>query len=452
MAQQPPNQPFEPQTPNPQLDESTESAAYRADEIRTPAERRRVALTWIVALFGIAVFSFRRPDIAFALFMFAITLSTLVFVHEWGHYQFARWAGMRVKRFAIGFPPFIYTKRKNNIDYSIGALPIGGMVDIAGLGSEEEMVGTAKGTTSAHAAPNKNKPFGQKNFQDASLGWRFLTLFAGPLMNFIFAIVVFGALFSIVGQPIKGKSTTTVHTVQIPSPAFYAGLQSEDKLISINNVRSENPEKFIKEIIGSNGKPVTVTYQRNGVAKQTVLKPLIEDHTDDDKDNPRPVIGINFVVTDVEYQRLGLFVGENGLKDSAIGVGILGSFDASKRFLGLVGRAATAQLSDQDKRGVGGPVKILQTVNDSARRSMHEWIQTAGMISLSLGLMNLLPIPALDGGRIMFILYEAITRRPVDARKEGFVNAVGMVMVLTFMLFMTFRDVLPFIQKTLIKS
>ena len=448
MAQLPSNQSFESQ---PQ-EESTESAAYRADEIRTPEERRRVALTWIVALFALAVFSFRFPSLAFGGLMFAITLSTLVFVHEWGHYQFARWAGMRVKRFAIGFPPFIYTKRRNNIDYSIGALPIGGMVDIAGLGSEEDMVGSAKGTTSAHAAPNRNKPFGQKNFQDASLGWRFLTLFAGPLMNFIFAIVVFGALFSIVGLPIKGKSTTTVDAVETGTPAFYAGLQSEDRLVSINKVRSENPEKFIDEIIGSKGKPVTVTYRRNGVVKQTVLKPLIEDVTDDGKDNPRPFIGIKFATTDVEYQRLGLLIGKTGFQDSAIGVGILGSAEAAQRFFGLVGRAATAQLSDQDKRGVGGPVKIAQTVNDSARRSMYEWVQTAGLISLSLGLMNLLPIPALDGGRIMFILYEAITRRPVDARKEGFVNAVGMVMVLTFMLFMTFRDVLPFIQKTLMKS
>lgn len=434
------------------FEESTESAAYHADEVRTPEERRRVALTWLVAIFAIAVFSFRRPDLAFAMFMFALTLSVLVFVHEWGHYQFALWAGMRVKRFAIGFPPFIYTKRRNNIDYSIGALPIGGMVDIAGLGSEEEMVGTAKGTTSAHAAPDKHKPFGTRNFQDASLGWRFMTLFAGPMMNFIFTIVVSGALLSIVGYPIKGKPTTIVDTIQTGTPAFYAGLQSDDKLLSINKVRSEESKKLIDEIIRSKGKPVTVTYQRAGVVKQTSMKPLVEDVTDDGINNPRPFIGIGFAITGIEYKRLGLLMGETGFKDSAIGVGILSSFEATKRFLGLVGRAATARLSDQDKRGVGGPVKIAQTVNDSARRSMYEWVQTAAAISLSLGLMNLLPIPALDGGRIMFILYEAITRRPFDARKEGFVNAIGMAMVLTFMLFMTFRDVLPFIQKSLMKS
>jgi regulator of sigma E protease len=105
--------------------------------------------------------------------MFVITLSVLVFVHEWGHYQFGRWGGMKINRFAIGFPPFIYTKRKNGVDYSIGALPIGGMVDIAGLGSEEEMVATTKGQASPIDAPNPRKPHGQKNFQDATLGWRF---------------------------------------------------------------------------------------------------------------------------------------------------------------------------------------------------------------------------------------------------------------------------------------
>ena len=449
MAQQPPNQPFEPQTPNPQLDESTESAAYRADEIRTPEEKRRVALTWIVALFGIAVFSFRRPDIAFALFMFAITLSTLVFVHEWGHYQFARWAGMRVKRFAIGFPPFIYTKRKNNIDYSIGALPIGGMVDIAGLGSEEEMVGSAKGTTSAHAAPNKHKPFGQKNFQDVSLGWRFMTLFAGPMMNFILAMLIFASLFSLVGVPDKATETTIVDVVQTSTPAFKAGLQSDDKIVAINGQKVTKPGEAIKIIRGGGTQPVTVKVERGAETLHLKLTPVLEDLTDDKIKNPVPLIGIMFLSRVDSYEKVGLFRGKTGFGDSAIGYGWQFSWAQTQQIFGLLRRAFTFQLTENDKRSVGGPVKIAQTVEHSARRSWQLWVITAGALSLNLGLMNLLPIPALDGGRIMFIIYEAITRRPFDARKEGLVNAVGMAMVLTFMLFMTFRDVLPFITRSL---
>jgi regulator of sigma E protease len=147
------------------------------------------------------------------------------------------------------------------------------------------------------------------------------------------------------------------------------------------------------------------------------------------------------------YQRVGLLRGENGFQDSAVGLGLLQSRLLAESIFGLLRRAVTGQLTESDKRSVGGPVKIAQTVGHSVKRSWQEWVLLAGSLSVNLGLMNLLPIPALDGGRIMFILYEAIMRRPFDHRKESYVNAFGMVMVLAFMLFMTFRDVLPMLQK-----
>ena len=431
------------------LEESTESAASHADEIRTPEDRRRVALTWVVALSAIGVFAVRRPDLAFGLTMFAITLSTLVFVHEWGHYQFALWAGMRVKRFAIGFPPFVYTKRRNGIDYSIGALPIGGMVDIAGLGSEEEMVSTVKNEAAPVASVPADVPSGRKNYQDVSLGWRFLTLFAGPLMNFIFAIVIFAGLFSIVGVPDKITETTIVDVVSPYTPAFKAGLESDDKIVAINGQKVSKPEQAIKIIRSGNGKPVDLQVERGSKALNLKLTPIMEDVDGDNTDKPVPIIGIMFLTRVESYKRVGLFRGETGFGDSAIGTGLQGSMAQAEQIFGLLRRVVTVKMTAQDKRSVGGPVKIAQAVNQSARRSWWQWLLMAGSLSLNLGLMNLLPIPALDGGRIMFIFYEAITRKPFDARKEGLVNAVGMVMVLCFMLFMTFRDVLPFIQKTM---
>jgi regulator of sigma E protease len=435
-------------TPQPP-EESVQTANAHADEVRTPQEKRRVFIMWIVALLAIAVFSSRRPDIAFALFMFALTLSVLVFVHEWGHYQFALWAGMRVKRFAVGFPPFIFTKRRNGIDYSIGALPIGGMVDIAGLGSEEEMVAQAKGEPSTHMALPSDVPAGRKNYQDASLGWRFLTLFAGPLMNFIFAMFVFVAFYTFIGEPTKEVVTNTVDLVDSYTPAFRAGVQSDDKIIGVNNLRSDQPEQLIKAIRGSNGKPVKLYIERAGQVLPLTLTPQLEDIADDKTTKPVPVIGIRFLPQYSEFQTTGVFVGKNGFSDSAIGKGLLTSAAQAQQIFGLLRRVVTVQMTPQDKRSVGGPVKIAQAVNHSARRAWWQWIVTAGALSLNLGIMNLLPIPALDGGRIMFILYEAVTRRPFDQRKEGLVNAIGMAMVLTFMLFMTFRDVLPFIQKSL---
>jgi regulator of sigma E protease len=418
------------------------------DELRTPEEKRKVALTWVVVLGAIAVFSLRRPDVAFTILMFVVTLSVLVFVHEWGHYQFGRWGGMKINRFAIGFPPFIYTKRKNGIDYSIGALPIGGMVDIAGLGSEEEMVATTKGQASPIDAPNPHKPHGQKNFQDATLGWRFLTLFAGPLMNFVFALVVFAGLFSLVGVPDKMTVTNMVDVVQPYTPAFRAGLLSDDKIIGINDVRTNDNKKLRELIRKSNGQEITVVVQRGAEVVRLPMKPQFEEQEKADGTKERvPIIGIMFLARVDSYQRVGLLSGEHGFKDSAVGLGLLQSRLLAESIFGLLRRAVTLQLTENDKRAVGGPVKIAQTVGHSVRRSWQEWVLLAGSLSVNLGLMNLLPIPALDGGRIMFIIYEAIMRRPFDHSKESVVNAVGMVMVLTFMLFMTFRDVLPMLQK-----
>jgi regulator of sigma E protease len=422
--------------------------APTSDELRTPEEKRKVALTWVAVLGAIAIFSLRRPDVAYTILMFVITLSVLVFVHEWGHYQFGRWGGMKINRFAIGFPPFIYTKRKNNIDYSIGALPIGGMVDIAGLGSEEEMVATSKGQASPVAAPNPHKPHGQKNFQDATLGWRFMTLFAGPLMNFIFALVVFAAMFSLAGIPDKITVTNQVDVVQPYTPAFKAGLLSDDKIIGINDVRTTDNEKLRELIRKSNGEEITVVVQRGTQVVRLPMTPQFEEQEKADGTKERaPIIGIMFLARVDSYQRVGLLRGENGFQDSAVGLGLLQSRLLAESIFGLLRRAVTGQLTESDKRSVGGPVKIAQTVGHSVKRSWQEWVLLAGSLSVNLGLMNLLPIPALDGGRIMFILYEAIMRRPFDHRKESYVNAFGMIMVLTFMLFMTFRDVLPMLQK-----
>ncbi|HEX8235521.1 MAG TPA: M50 family metallopeptidase [Abditibacteriaceae bacterium] len=418
------------------------------DELRTPEEKRKVALTWVVVLGAIAIFSLRRPDVAYTILMFVITLSVLVFVHEWGHYQFGRWGGMKINRFAIGFPPFIYTKRKNGIDYSIGALPIGGMVDIAGLGSEEEMVATTKGQASPIDAPNPHKPHGQKNFQDATLGWRFLTLFAGPLMNFIFALVVFALVFSLVGVPITKAVTNQVDFVYAGMPADVAGVQAGDRVIGVGDVRSNDTQKIRDLIQAGNGKAVSVVIERNGKEIQRSLTPQIEDELQADGVTTKKaaLIGVMFTRV-VEYKRVGLLRGETGFSDGAIGVGLMASKELASNILSLLRRVVTLRLTADDKRNIGGPVKIAQAVGHTANKSWQETILLAATLSVNLGLMNLLPIPALDGGRIMFIIYEAITRRPFDHRKESIVNAVGMVMVLTFMLFMTFRDVLPMLRK-----
>ena len=389
-----------------------------------------------IIVLAIAALTFLKPDLAKTIFIFVVTLSVLVFVHEWGHFQFARWAGMKVNRFAIGFPPFIYTKRVNEIDYSIGALPIGGMVDIAGLGSEEEMVHTVKGEGQT---PTKDwsRPAGQKQFQDGSLFARFMVLFAGPLMNFILAIVVAIGLFSIVGVASQ-MNQNLVGAALSGSPAAKAGVKTGDLIVGVGDVKTVDAAK-ITELIRATpaGKSVDLQLKRADKVVTVAVTPELKSNPENGSDKKVPTIGVAFApdpASVTKYQRLGVA--------DATKLAFLSSFDMSKQILNLVKRAFTGKLTALDKGSVGGPVAIAKMAKSSSDAGPYSLLLFGATLSINLGLLNLLPLPALDGGRIMFLGYELIMRRPLDPRKEGLVHAAGMVLLLAFMLFITLRDVI----------
>lgn len=404
-----------------------------SQSVQTSRSSRLASLAQIVlGVAAVAFLALRFPTTARTAVVFILILGVLVFVHEWGHYQFARWAGMKVNRFALGFPPFIYTKKRNGINYSIGALPIGGMVDIAGLGSEEEMVGTVAG---AAATPTRDtaRPYGQKQFQDASLGWRFLTLFAGPLMNFLFAIVMFVGVYSLVGVP-DATLKARIDTVLAGAPAEKAGLKAGDEIVAIGAKKTSDPEAVSAAIQGVGARKTTITVQRDGQNLKLPLTPVIKDINEDGK--PVPSIGIAFDLNAIRafsFQRVDPVL--------AVKLGFLESAGISLQILDTIKRALTRQLRPQEVKSIGGPVKIAQTVGQAAQYGPAVLLRFAAMLSVNLGLMNLLPLPALDGGRIMFLGYELVARRPFNPKWEGLVHAAGMVMLLAFMLFITLRDV-----------
>jgi len=390
----------------------------------------------LLAIIGLTIL---KPDIAKTTLIFVLTLSILVFVHEWGHFQFARWAGMKVNRFAIGFPPFIYTKKVKGIDYSVGALPIGGMVDIAGLGSEEEMVHTVKGEGETPVKDDWSRPAGQKQFQDASLFWRFMTLFAGPLMNFILAIVIFVGLFSIIGMPSpEGVTMNRVGATLSGSPAATAGVQTGDLIVGVGEVKTTDANK-ITEIIRATpaGKSVDLQLRRKGETVTVPVVPELKTIPENGDNKQVPTVGIAF---DIDPATITKYVHLNPLE--ATQEAFARSFGMSAQILGLVKRAFTGNLTDMDKGGVGGPVAIAKAAKSSSDAGYYSLLIFGASLSINLGLLNLLPLPALDGGRIVFLGYELIMRRPLDPRKEGLVHAAGMVLLLAFMLFITLRDVI----------
>lgn len=422
------------------------------------------SLIW-AGVAAIAVYlAFRYPSLIYTVVIFAITLGVLVFVHEWGHFQFARWGGMKVNRFGIGFPPWIYTKNYKGVDYSIGALPLGGMVDIAGLGSEEEMVAGAKGDAEALnvRASNPAVPHGEKEFQDASLGWRFWTLFAGPLMNFIFAIVVFIGVFTYWGLPdaATSKVTPVVQNVRGGSPADQGGIQHGDKIIGIggqkavgvwqiseminDSARQFSRTRITNENLGitaradfgkSAVKPLVVTMVRDGETITKTITPAYQKRSTIGGDGQEKalIVGVEFT-RDMAFKQVPV--------TQAVTAGFVMAIGISSQILDMIGRAVTLNLTPEEKRGVGGPVKIAEQAGHSARQGLGQLLLFAGLLSVNLGLLNLLPIPALDGGRILFVAYEKVMRRPVDPKKENLIHLAGMALLLAFMVFITLRDVM----------
>ncbi len=424
-------------TSNTPAPDAPESQSAQPDPV---AERSSGFKELAIIAFVALAFAVVKPDWFRTGITFIAILGILVFVHEWGHFQFARWAGLKVNRFALGFPPFIYTRHHKGVAYSLGALPIGGMVDIAGLGSEEEMVAEVKGQ-GAPVVRNTNRPFGQKQFQDVSLGWRFMTLFAGPLMNFIFAIVVAIALFSLYGAPNFSKSKeNSVGLVMGGSPASKAGLRAGDLVVSVNGKPADDAKAITPLIRGHKNGPLALGIVREEKPLTLQIEPKFEDQKRADGKGTENVATVGVMFTDdpktITFDKLGIVDSTKLAFKSAFGM--------TAQIGALLKRAFTFQLTTLDKSAVGGPVKIVEAVGVASRSGsgFFPLVSLTVALSINLGLLNLLPFPALDGGRILFLGYELIMRRPLDPRKEGIVHAAGMVMLLAFMLFITLRDVI----------
>ncbi len=399
--------------------------------LRGPA-RAIYLFRYLAAFVALAFVVHNFASFARTVAVFAATLGVLVFVHEWGHYQFARWAGMKVNRFALGFPPFIFNREKNGVIYSIGALPIGGMVDIAGLGSEEEMVNTAKGEA---VAPQRDlaRPFGEKQYQDGSLFWRFMVIFAGPLMNFLLAIVIFVGVFSVAGLPVPSFKAQ-IQSVLPGGVAEKAGLKAKDEILAVGGKKTADPNALSAAIQGGKGQPTTLSVLREGKTLQVPITPVVRDLLGDGKKVPS--IGIAFdpnAIRSFSYIKLSPV--------DAVKQGFYSSLSISLNILDTIKRLVSRKLSSDEAKSIGGPVKIAQTVGQASQFGWPIALNFAAMLSVNLGLMNLLPLPALDGGRILFLGYEFVVRRPFNPRWEGLVHAAGMILLLAFMLFITLRDV-----------
>ncbi len=426
--------------------------------------------------------------------VFLVVLGFLIFVHELGHFLVARWTGVRVIRFSLGFGPKIYGKTVGDTEYMVSAIPLGGYVKMAGDDPSQELTKSPE------------------EFSSRTLGERTRIVLAGPLMNIIIAFALMPLVFLLGTQtpafleetPIVGwiqddspartagfavgdrlesvagravatweqavtqfatRPETTVEvvvdragerrtlTLAVPAqfdkgtgslgilpdkpaivgavspgkPAAVAGLKPGDQIVALNGRPITNWYQMSDAIQNNRGASLTITYRRAGAEAVVELTPAM------DEVSKRWMIGVGGKESMV-FRRYGL--GES------IVLGVEKMWDLTRLTFGVLGQLFTGHLSI---KALGGPIMIAQVTGEAADSGFSDVVRLVAFISLQLGIMNLLPIPVLDGGWLLFFLIEAVIGHPLNRRGQEIAQTVGFVLLITLALVVSYNDIMRII-------
>jgi regulator of sigma E protease len=329
--------------------------------------------------------------ILIALFVFGI----LVVFHEFGHFSIAKLVGIKVHEFSVGMGPRIFKISGKETEYSIRILPLGGFV---------KMEGEDEASTD------------ERSFNNKPVWARFLVVAAGSIMNFVLAILLFIIIFYSIGFP-----TTIVKETAPGFPAEKAGILPGDKITAIDGMQIHNWDKIVETINDKKDKEMEIIILRNDEQKKIHVRPIINE------DTKQVLIGISPTTKKSFFQSIKI------------------SFDRMlfviRGMFGFFAQIFEGKASTDD---VVGPVGIIHLVGEAAKFGIYNVMSLAALISVNLGMINLLPIPALDGARLVFLAIEGIIGKPIDPEKEGFVHFVGFVLLMGLMLFIVYKDIIRF--------
>lgn len=363
---------------------------------------------------------------------FVFVLTVLVFVHELGHYWVARRNGVRVETFSIGFGPELFGRNdKSGTRWKICAVPLGGYVKMFGEG---DSVDDESGEERLLTADEKKVSFVHKR-----LGQRAAIVAAGPLANFLFAIVLLTGLFAIAGSP---RLLPVVGTVQAGSAADAAGIQPGDRILAVGEQKIVWFDDLRRAIAEIPGVKVGIVFAR-GDQEQTVTATPKSMTVLDGAAGSREIglLGVTADPTRVDYIRYNPAVA--GWKAIETTVAMAG------RILGYLGQIVVgARPADE----VGGPLRIAQMSAEVAAGGFVNLINFMAILSINLGLINLFPIPMLDGGHLAFFMTEAVRGRPLTPRAQEYGFRFGLILVFLLMVFATWNDLYHFKVFELIKQ
>ena len=360
-----------------------------------------------------------------SLLPFLFVLTVVVFFHELGHFLVARWCGVRVLVFSVGFGPELFGfNDRHGTRWKLSAIPLGGYVKFFGDENAASLPDPA--TTAAMTESEK-----RESFHHQSVARRAAIVAAGPIANFILAIVIFSAVFMVYG---KQSTTARVDAIQPASAAAVAGFQPGDVVVDIDGRKISNFADM-QRIVGVNaGKALQVTVERAG--SRVVLKatPALREIKDNFGNTHRlGVLGISRsnAPDEIRTQRVGPV--------DALILGVDKTWFVVEQTMSYLGRMiAGRESADQ----LGGPIRIAQVSGQVATLGFGPILDLAGVLSVSIGLLNLFPIPLLDGGHLLFYLIEAVRGRPLSERAQEMGFRIGLAFVLMLMVFATFNDII----------
>jgi regulator of sigma E protease len=331
-----------------------------------------------------------------------LALNLMIVAHELGHLLVAKRVGIAVHAFAIGFGPRLLAVTRGETTYALNLLPIGGYVNMAGEDTD---------APSAHVPP-------ERSFRAKSVGARLAVVCAGPVMNFLLAIVLLAYVAVVFGVAVSVSNQ--VGSLVPGYPAAAAGLRPGDVILAIDGHPMSNGQEIIRTIHSSGGRTLSLLIQR-GSTQMVVQVPTRYDS--------RQRVWLTGFSPTVIMARLdpiravGWGAATTG-RDIVLYLGALGNLIWSGQLLGEV----------------HGPVAVFSILGQAAQAGQKWLVDITASFSILIGLLNLFPLPALDGGRVAFLVVEALRRRPVDPRREGYIHLVGLAVWLCIMLLLTVRD------------
>jgi len=356
-------------------------------------------------------------------FLFVLTL--VVFFHELGHFLVARLCGVRVLVFSIGFGPELlgFTDR-HGTRWKLAAIPLGGYVKFFG----DENAASVPDMAAAAAMPADERRY---SFFHQNVGRRAAIVAAGPFANFLLAIIIFAGIFMFYG---KQTTTARVDTIAPQSAAAAAGFQPGDLVVAINGRKIETFSDMQRIVSGAAGQTLQVTVERNG--QQLVLKatPTLREVKDNFGNVHRiGVLGISrsMAPDDLRLERVGPL--------KALWLGVEETWFVVDRTLAYIGGVVVGcEAADQ----LGGPIRIAQVSGQVASAGFVALMHLTAVLSVSIGLLNLFPVPLLDGGHLLFYAIEAIRGRPLSDRAQEVGFRIGLAIVVMLMIFATFNDII----------